>query len=348
LLPSTPTESKLAEDLFHKLSAFCHKPCFRPTKEIKSDNLCLSTNNTMTNYSNSPFDVALARPFLDEPTRKKWSINLPPKPSASWLHPRSGGNKDPSNMSSPSSGGNFETITFESHIEGDEEDRPLLQQSTSSSVAPVPLVPSVPQQENGSWMGLNNAMIPPAHHGSTSILTCTDQSPFDELGNTFINMTGGSLLKAQVNRVPSASPPRDKESGGSPTSRASLSPRTAVLSHPLQREQRHRDFSDELDSDDEMMMELIPLNSPSPQEEEEEEEGTNSRDIELGAAVLGGHTMIMSPLRSTLDGDIAIMTEREVELSNIASSMRQIHTIQKGLFPGCLLSSNSPSSSNLW
>jgi hypothetical protein len=73
----------------------------------------------------SPFDVALSRPFLDEPTRKKWCVSKP----SSWF---SGSNKNNDTMNEYEDS-DVESVSFGSEADHDSESNPLIPTSSRTT-----------------------------------------------------------------------------------------------------------------------------------------------------------------------------------------------------------------------
>jgi hypothetical protein len=74
----------------------------------------------------SPFDVALSRPFLDEPTRKKWCVSKP----SSWFSSSNKNNNDNDNMYDYED--DVESVSFGSEADHDCESNPLILPTSSS------------------------------------------------------------------------------------------------------------------------------------------------------------------------------------------------------------------------
>ena len=208
--------------------------------------------------NNSPFDVALAKPFLEEPAKKKWSISLPLSPS-SFLRRSSVVSSSTRRTSTTSIMTDMSENTssifgddFEDDDNNDEEKRPLIRELQSPTSV-------------------------------TSILE-------DGLSNQNNN-------KAK-----------------------SLSP----LVIPSIADDKHLYGNAEDDNQDVEMMELVPLKSSS------HTLISLDDDVESGVGSGGNDALALKPMLKSQDGDVAIMTERNSELTGIASSMRQINEIQKG------------------
>jgi hypothetical protein len=80
----------------------------------------VTTVTMLGETNNSPFDQALSRPFLDEPSRKKWSLAKP----ASWFAGASTESDDEDD---------YDSVSFDFDDEGGNEVSPLLSSQSTSS-----------------------------------------------------------------------------------------------------------------------------------------------------------------------------------------------------------------------
>jgi hypothetical protein len=112
----TPTRHMEVTPTAHK-----NHSCSSHNPQQKSPNLSSCIYIVIIMYSDdqqSPFDVALSRPFLDEPTRKKWCVSKP----SSWF---SGSNNNSGTMSDYQDS-DVESVSFGSEADHDYESHPLI------------------------------------------------------------------------------------------------------------------------------------------------------------------------------------------------------------------------------
>ena len=139
----------------------------------------------------SPFDVALSRPFLNEPTRKKWCVSKP----SSWFSGSSNKNNDTMNDYEES---DIESVSFGSEADDhDCESNPLIPGAsrTSSRTGLNPFDPI----DDEIIMINGGASSGPASMSSKTVihhpLTITDDD-LEQARTSYMNQEEASLIKA--------------------------------------------------------------------------------------------------------------------------------------------------------
>jgi len=165
--------------------------CSSHNPQQQSPNLSSSISIVIIMYSDdqqSPFDVALSRPFLDEPTRKKWCVSKP----SSWFSGSSNKNNDTMDDYDDS---DVESVSFGSEADHDCESNPLIpgaSRTTRTGLNPFDPIDDEIIMINGGASGPASISSKPVIHHP---LTITDDD-LEQARMSYMHQEEVSLIKA--------------------------------------------------------------------------------------------------------------------------------------------------------